>query len=173
MFLDKRRISVLTKVIGALVALAFVITLAIPLLGGSPGSVPQNRQDPAEQQTEIDEAAFKEQLAALQSLLKDEPSNAQAWVSLGNLQVNHGDMVEALKAYQESVKVDPVHSEGYYRLGQAYLSQGQQDEAIKQWEKFVELDSGSPLADSVSEQLTALKSPPTTVEVEAHGEKIE
>lgn len=173
MFLDKRRISILTKVTGIVVALAFIVTLAIPIIGQGifQGPVPQNRQNAAEQAQEVDDEAFQEQLDALQALLKSEPKNAEAWVSLGNLQINRGDMDEAVKAYQEAVKVNPDYPEGYYRIGQVYLAQGKTDEAIKNWEKFLALESTSPLAESVSAQLAVLKAPPTTAESEKDEDK--
>jgi len=68
-------------------------------------------------------------LAFLQTALKANPSNAEAWVYLGSIQRLKEQPGEAEKSFTMAITKQPKDPAGYQALSQLYLSQNKQDQA--------------------------------------------
>lgn len=61
-------------------------------------------------------------LPALQSILKTEPRNVEAWRMLGISQLRQGEPAAAVESLEKAVKLEPERAELHHLLGQAYGS---------------------------------------------------
>lgn len=74
--------------------------------------------------------------AMLRGAVNDNPRDAEAWLALGNVLVEHADgaLTEpALYAWRKSAEVDPASLGPGYFLGLAMLRQGRFDEGYEAW----------------------------------------
>lgn len=75
-------------------------------------------------------AALQEWEAAeivLLELLERHRQSVAAWLRLGNIYGESGQMAEAVDAYRAAVGIDPASRESRYQLAEAYRRQGNQD----------------------------------------------
>ena len=70
-------------------------------------------------------------------VVKKGPS-LMAYISLGDLYSQIGEIEKAVKYYHEAIKMAPTEAYCYYRLGKLYISLGDKKRAIKNLEKYLE-----------------------------------
>jgi tetratricopeptide (TPR) repeat protein len=69
-------------------------------------------------------------IAYLQSVLKDNPKNAEAYVLLGNIQLVNKSLDQAEKSFRSAIDSQPKNSNGYQALANFYMSQKNTDAAL-------------------------------------------
>jgi tetratricopeptide (TPR) repeat protein len=87
-------------------------------------------------------AAFLQDEAALQAVLRNDPKNLNSLIQLGNLYYDNGRFREAVEYYGRALEIDPKNVNVRTDRGTSYWSLGQADAAIAEFEKSLELDPG-------------------------------
>ena len=70
------------------------------------------------------------------------PNAAMAYVNLGGLLLEAGQVDEAMARFQKALEIDPRDEDACYNLGLALLRKGQVDEAMAQFRKAIEIQPG-------------------------------
>jgi tetratricopeptide (TPR) repeat protein len=74
--------------------------------------------------------------AQLNLALKLEPQLGEAYLQLGILRMDRGDLKGAIAALQKAVEYSPVSGDAHYRLAQAYRRAGEPEKARREAELF-------------------------------------
>ncbi|MBN1385148.1 MAG: tetratricopeptide repeat protein [Elusimicrobia bacterium] len=82
----------------------------------------------------------------------------QAHFNLGNVYMSSGMLNEAIKKYKKVIQLNPKFAGAYYHLGWIYKEKGDYKSAVKNWEKYLELNPGSPEAEVLRIEISAIKS---------------
>jgi tetratricopeptide (TPR) repeat protein len=75
------------------------------------------------------------------------PSDANAWLALGNLYVQRGEIERAERAFEQVLALAPDAAEGYNNMGVIYAQQGEHEQAITAFEKALELQPGTAIIE--------------------------
>jgi tetratricopeptide (TPR) repeat protein len=89
-----------------------------------------------EQAAVLDEARVQ----ALQTIVTNDPKNAEARVRLANTYFEAERYPEAIKWYEEALRLDPRHVNASTELGVSYYYANQSDRALKQFEHSLTID---------------------------------
>jgi Tfp pilus assembly protein PilF len=89
--------------------------------------------------------------------LKINPRYPSALWGLGRTQIAMGDITEAIQSLEKAVAHAPNFTDAWFDLGGAYRRTGEDEKAVAAYEKVVSLSPGSPLAESATEEIQALK----------------
>jgi tetratricopeptide (TPR) repeat protein len=92
---------------------------------------PQNAQE-----------AYGDFQSALQ-LLPDDPN---AYLGLGNIDLQEGQTAQAIQNFQKALQIAPAFPMANYDLGNAYMQSRQMDLAIRWWQKAVDLQPNFAMA---------------------------
>ncbi|MBI3852749.1 MAG: tetratricopeptide repeat protein [Verrucomicrobia bacterium] len=76
-----------------------------------------------------------------ESLLKENPNNAEAHTKVGRARFYFGQVAEALNHLQSAIKADPNYDKAYYELGSIYLRQNRLAEARLAFENVIRLNA--------------------------------
>lgn len=98
------------------------------------GGAPQQQQQ--QQAAVLDEG----RLQALQTIINNDPKNAEARVQLGNVYFDGERYQDAIKWYQEALKLEPKNVNASTDLGVSYYYSNDPDRALKQFEYSLSLD---------------------------------
>ena len=74
---------------------------------------------------------FDKATAYLQSALKTNPANAQAYVLLGNVQLATNAPDQAVGSFKSAISAQPTNEIGYQGLASFYIRQKQLDAALQ------------------------------------------
>lgn len=132
MLLDKRKVSVVTKVGAVIVALAFIVSLVSYSLGGS-GSSPSSNDNTSQQQVQ-------EKIASLEQTVQTNPKNVDSLVQLGNAYYDANMWDKAVSTYEKALSLDPKRANVRVDMAIAYYGLGQLDTATVQAKKAIETD---------------------------------
>jgi len=118
--------------------------------GRSPGPTAQPRTpDPLDEaESLLQKQQFAEAEEKLQSVVKAQAKNPQAWFDLGFAQSHQGKTTEAVASYQKAVELAPDWFEAHLNLGVDLARSGKRTEAVSVLKHAVELkpSSGGPQA---------------------------
>lgn len=79
----------------------------------------------------------------LEKAIRLDPKLSPAYLQLGILYAEKGDLERAITEYQKAVQGDPDLLEAHYRLGQAYRRMGQKEKAEQELQLHAELSKKS------------------------------
>ncbi|MHB8842708.1 MAG: tetratricopeptide repeat protein [Candidatus Aquicultor sp.] len=179
MLLNKRKVSVVTKVGAVIVALAFVVGLiSFSMVGSDPGNTAAPQQQVQEKIASLEQAALKN------------PKSADAWIVLGNAYQDANFYDKAVASYEKALSIDPKRTNvrvdmaiscyglgqletataqakkaietdpkfapAYYNLGVFLVSQGKNQEALDAYEKYVKLDPNGERVNDARQQIDTL-----------------
>ncbi len=71
-------------------------------------------------------------LSHLQSILKEDPGNLQALISLGNQYFDSNDPQKAIDMYQQALKIDPANADARTDMAIMYRNLKDYDRAVKE-----------------------------------------
>lgn len=136
MLLDKEKASLIIKIVAIVISVAFVGSLIYTFapnvnLGKKPSSTTKS--------TTADEE-MKRQAAELEKILKDDPSNANAWVALGNIYFDLNQNEKAIEAYKKGLELNSKQPDVWSDLGTVYFRLQQYDQSIEQFKKAIEIN---------------------------------
>lgn len=81
--------------------------------------------------------AGRQALAVLNEALGIDPNHAEAWVAIGTIQMDTGEVQRAVKAFQKAVQLDAKLPEAYGGLGNALHHVGQTKEALDAYKNLL------------------------------------
>ncbi|WP_320040067.1 tetratricopeptide repeat protein [uncultured Desulfobacter sp.] len=105
------------------------------------GSMPKNKPEP-EKEAEGNKSPDLAAMAAphikkLQSFLKENPDNAQAWIELGNAFFDIDRFKDAINAYEKSLSIQPDHPHVLTDLGVMYRRNNEPEKALDAFSRAV------------------------------------
>jgi len=87
-----------------------------------------------------------QELQQLESLAKANPKNANAWIALGNAQMDAQRFAEAIISYQRALEIDPKNVDVRVDMGTCYRGVGQPEKAVEEYRKGMQIDPRHPMA---------------------------
>jgi cytochrome c-type biogenesis protein CcmH/NrfG len=100
--------------------------------GGASSSV--SEEGPASAQTK---ANLIQEIAQLEEVLKREPENLQALISLGNAYFDTNQANKAIETYQKALKIDPKNADVRTDMGIMYRNIKDYDGAVREFRQAV------------------------------------
>jgi len=98
----------------------------------------------------------------LESLVKSNPRDAKAFLDLGRVYSEEGQMTKALRAFQRTTELEPKSPEAFYFLGFIQKSRGEHRNAIKSFERFLELKPAGIEAATIQDEIYFLRASPSS-----------
>lgn len=86
------------------------------------------------------------EIQQLETLAKANPKNVNAWITLGNAQMDAQRFAEAIVAYQRALDLDPRNVDVRVDMGTCYRGVGQPERAIEEYKKASQIDPKHPMA---------------------------
>jgi cytochrome c-type biogenesis protein CcmH/NrfG len=86
------------------------------------------------------------EIQQLETLAKANPKNVNAWIALGNAQMDAQRFAEAVIAYQRALDLDPKNVDVRVDMGTCYRGVGQPERAIEEYKKASQIDPRHPMA---------------------------
>jgi predicted Zn finger-like uncharacterized protein len=106
-----------------------------------PASAPPPRGDPMKEgDAARSRGNFADAAAAYERAMAADPSNFEAALQAGWMNVELGRNADAVGAFKKALALRGTSAEGHYGLGLAYQARGQVQAAIAEYERVVELD---------------------------------
>jgi cytochrome c-type biogenesis protein CcmH/NrfG len=121
-------------------ALASVSAPAVPLAVPAPPAVPVRDRVAALMRTGIDAVASGEldqAAAAFRKAVEVDPTDAEAWDSLGVVLVRAGDEARGVEAFRRALRAVPGHPEAHRNLAVVLDRQGRGAEAARHYRAFL------------------------------------
>jgi tetratricopeptide (TPR) repeat protein len=87
-----------------------------------------------------------EEIQQLQTLAQANPKNAEAWIALGNAQMDAQLYAEAIIAYQKALELDPKNTNVRVDMGTCYRGVGQPERALEEYQKAIKINPRHPNA---------------------------
>jgi tetratricopeptide (TPR) repeat protein len=87
-----------------------------------------------------------EEIRQLESLTQANPKNANAWIALGNAQMDAQRYAEAIISYQRALDLDPKNVDIRVDMGTCYRGIGQSERAIEEYQKAIKINPRHPNA---------------------------
>ena len=81
-----------------------------------------------------------EMIAALEKETRDNPTNARAWIELGNSYFDTGQPEKSIRAYRRALEINPNNANVWTDMGVMYRRSGNPQEALKSFDKAIEAD---------------------------------
>lgn len=95
-------------------------------------------------------------IAMLMDVVKKDPKNLKANMSLGTFAMKSGQFDKAITRFQNIIAMKPS-PEAYFYLGTAYENLGKNTEAIEAYEKSKKLAANATLSKFIDDKVNALK----------------
>ena len=86
------------------------------------------------------------EIQKLESIAKENPKSASAWIMLGNALMDAQRFAEAIIAYQRSLDIDPKNVDVRVDMGTCYRGVGQPERAIEEYKKGAQYNPRHPMA---------------------------
>ena len=87
-----------------------------------------------------------QEIQQLETLAKANPKNADAWIALGNAQMDAQRFAEAIISYQRSLDIDPKNVNVRVDMGTCYRGVGQPEKAVEEYRKAMKYDPRHAMA---------------------------
>jgi cytochrome c-type biogenesis protein CcmH/NrfG len=71
----------------------------------------------------------------LRKAVREDPSNPNAWIKLGNILMDTTRYSEAIEAYQSALEIDPYNVDVRVDMGTCYRRSGMSDRAVEEFRK--------------------------------------
>lgn len=127
----------------------FVVLVAVALAGCKQQQQAQWGQGQAGQNQVVAPPAMVKNPAEIQQLeaiAKANAGNANAWIALGNAQMDAQRFAEAIISYQRALDLDPKNVDVLVDMGTCYRGVGQPEKAIEEYKKASKIDPRHPMA---------------------------
>ena len=79
-------------------------------------------------------------IAELEKRTRDNPSNAEAWIELGNSYFDTNQYEKSIAAYRKALELNPNNANVWTDMGVMYRRSGKPREAIKAFNRAIEVD---------------------------------
>ena len=88
----------------------------------------------------VDQAALQAKVAEQEQILKKDPNNQEATISLANLNFDLKNYSQAIQYYEKALQKDPGNINLNTDLGSSYMWSGDYDKAIQLYNKSLSID---------------------------------
>ncbi|MCL6472999.1 MAG: tetratricopeptide repeat protein [Firmicutes bacterium] len=146
MLLDKKKVSMVTKVGAVIVSLTF-IAYFIPFITSIPETI-NNTNQQGQGQVQVQQT-----LAALEQAAQKNPKSADAWVKLGNAYSDYAKssndssaLSKAIDSYRKALELDPNNVNARVDMAIQYFYSGQVETATAEARKAIEINPNHALA---------------------------
>jgi cytochrome c-type biogenesis protein CcmH/NrfG len=129
-------IAVVAGFLGGTIYSAFQSGPTTTVQTGPPSGSPQ-QQSQAPQNFSNEQAT---QILSLEQEVAVNPTNAQAWIQLGNVYFDSNNFPKAIRAYEKSLQLSPGNPNVLTDLGVMYRRNGQSDRALEAFDKAIAAD---------------------------------
>lgn len=85
-----------------------------------------------------------DQIRQLEALAQANPKSADAWIVLGNAQMDAQRYAEAILSYQRALDLDPKNTNVRVDMGTCYRGVGQSERALEEYQKALKIDPRHP-----------------------------
>jgi tetratricopeptide (TPR) repeat protein len=141
---------------------AFLLTVCP---GVSPAQPPAASPAMQEANSFYQAGRWKEAAGGYESVVADEPGNAQVWYRLGVSRQHLGEFEKALDAYDKCVAIQPAQSFALYNAACAAARLGRKGEALDYLDKAMTADFPAARSLETDEDLASLRSEPRFLEI--------
>ena len=86
------------------------------------------------------------EIQQLETIAKTNPGNVNAWIALGNAQMDAQRFAEAIISYQRALDIDPKNVDVRVDMGTCYRGVGQPERAIEEYKKGMQYNPRHPMA---------------------------
>jgi tetratricopeptide (TPR) repeat protein len=86
------------------------------------------------------------EIQQLEAIAKSNAGNANAWIALGNAQMDAQRFAEAIISYQRALDIDPKNVDVRVDMGTCYRGLGQPEKAIEEYRKGLTYNPRHPMA---------------------------
>jgi tetratricopeptide (TPR) repeat protein len=86
------------------------------------------------------------EIQQLEAIAKANAGNANAWIALGNAQMDAQRFAEAIISYQRALDLDPKNVDVRVDMGTCYRGVGQPQKAIEEYQKASKINPRHPMA---------------------------
>lgn len=87
-----------------------------------------------------------EEIRRLESIAQANPKNANAWIALGNSQMDAQRYADAVLSYQRALDIDPKNVDVRVDMGTCYRGVGDSLRAIEEYQKAIKINPRHPNA---------------------------
>jgi tetratricopeptide (TPR) repeat protein len=89
---------------------------------------------------------FQQEIPMLQDVLRKDPKNLNAWISLGNDLMDSSRNDEAIAAYQKALEMDPKNVDVRVDMGTCYRRIGKSDIAAEEYREALKINPNHQMA---------------------------
>ncbi|NVM24705.1 MAG: tetratricopeptide repeat protein [Desulfobacterales bacterium] len=82
---------------------------------------------------------YNDAIRFVKKVVEEQPSNAEAWLLLGDCYSRLGKDKKAIRPYQEVIRIKPEHADAVFRLGVSFTRLGQHSNAIEAYKQAVRI----------------------------------
>jgi tetratricopeptide (TPR) repeat protein len=100
---------------------------------------------------------WKEALVEYQKAVEEEPKYAQAWASIGNAQLQLGDVAAAKEAYAKAKAINPSDKNVIYGLALMLEKSGRIDDALAEFQSGLMLENDPQMAANIKLHMDQLR----------------
>jgi tetratricopeptide (TPR) repeat protein len=87
-----------------------------------------------------------DEMRQLEALAKANPSNKDAWIELGNAQMDSRMYAQAILSYQHVLELDPKNVDVRVDMGTCYRGAGQPEKALEEYRRAIKINPRHPNA---------------------------
>jgi cytochrome c-type biogenesis protein CcmH/NrfG len=88
----------------------------------------------------------QQEISMLQDVVRKDPGNVKAWISLGNDQMDSGRFDEAVVSYQKALDINPKDVDVRVDMGTCYRRIGKPDIAAKEYREALKINPNHQMA---------------------------
>jgi tetratricopeptide (TPR) repeat protein len=127
----------------------FALLVAVALAGCKQQQQSQWSQGQAGQNQVVAPPAMVKnstEIQQLETIAKANAGNANAWIALGNAQMDAQRFAEAISSYQRALNLDPKNVDVRVDMGTCYRGVGQPEKALEEYKKASTINPRHPMA---------------------------
>lgn len=118
-------LALLALAIGFFGGVFFGVYKSGPGIQAIPGGAPAAKKE------------LQDQIASLEKETRQNPSNAAAWIELGNAYFDTEQFEKSIQAYRKALELKPDNADVWTDMGVMYRRAGRPDEAIKSFDQAI------------------------------------
>ena len=87
---------------------------------------------------------LEQEIKFIQNVIKDDPTNVNAWIKLGNINMDVRRYPDAIASYAHALKLDPRNVDVRVDMGSCYRYAGMPEKAVEEYRKALEISPDHP-----------------------------
>jgi serine/threonine protein kinase len=120
-----------------------------------------------------DEKDYEGAIEEFMTILKTDPTNYRAQVSIAGILHEQGKIDEAIQEYEKAILLDASIPDTYYKLGTIFEEKQELENAFTHFRKYIELSPEGSLDDAVYDKVVAMETQLAQLKAEKEVERSE